>query len=70
MSQSLLFEPGRPVLPARVIVFASGANESRDIRGFALADVSIGVSVSVVREDGVHAALTILICNPAVRALR
>jgi hypothetical protein len=57
MSQSLLFEPGRPVLPALVTVFASGANEPREIRGFALAGVSIGVSVSLVREEAISELL-------------
>ncbi len=46
MSQPLLFETGRPSLPPGVTVFASGANEAREIRGFTLAGVSIGVSVS------------------------
>ncbi len=53
MSQSLLFEAGRPSLPPRLTVFASGANEAREIRGFALAGVSIGVSVSLVREEAI-----------------
>lgn len=52
-SQTLLFEPGRPTLPPRVSVFASGANTAREIRGFGLAGVSVGVSVSLVREDAI-----------------
>jgi hypothetical protein len=57
MSQSLLFEPGRPVLPPRVTVFASGANEAREIRGFDLAGVSIGVAVSLIREEAIRELL-------------
>jgi hypothetical protein len=52
-SQPLLFEVGRPGLPPNVTVFASGANEAREIRGFQLAGVSVGVAVSHVREEAV-----------------
>jgi hypothetical protein len=58
MSQSLLFETGRPSLPPRVTVFASGANEAREIRGFGLAGVSIGVSVSLIREEAIRELLS------------
>jgi len=57
MSQSLLFETGRPSLPPRVTVFASGANEAREIRGFGLAGVSIGVAVSLIREEAIRELL-------------
>jgi hypothetical protein len=57
MSQSLLFETGRPSLPPRVTVFASGANEAREIRGFALAGVSVGVAVSLIREEAIRELL-------------
>jgi len=53
-SQPALFEVGRPGLPPRVIVFASGANEAREIRGFALAGVPVGVAVSHVRETALR----------------
>lgn len=53
MSQTLLFEAGRPSLPPRVTVFASGANEAREIRGFHLANIPIGVAVSHVREEAI-----------------
>ena len=52
-SQPQLFEVGRPVLPPRVTVFASGANEAREIRGFRLAGVPVGVAVSHVREAAI-----------------
>ncbi len=52
-SQTLLFELGRPTLPPRVSVFASGANTAREIRGFDLAGVSVGVAVSLVREEAI-----------------
>jgi hypothetical protein len=57
-AQVLLFEAGWAVLPSRVTVFASGANEAREIRGFRLAGVPIGVAVSRVRE-----AATQELCN-------
>jgi hypothetical protein len=60
-SQPQLFEVGRPVLPPRVTVFASGANEAREIRGFRLAGVPVGVAVSHVRE----AAIRELLFQPA-----
>jgi hypothetical protein len=53
LSQTLLFELGRPTLPPRVSAFASGANTVREIRGFNLAGVSVGVSVSLVREEAI-----------------
>jgi hypothetical protein len=52
-SQPLLLEVGRPGLPSRVTVFASGANEAREIRGFALAGVPVGVAVSHIRESAI-----------------
>ncbi len=58
MSQPLLFETGRPSLPPGVTVFASGANETREIRGFTLAGVSIGVSVSLIREEAIRELLS------------
>jgi hypothetical protein len=56
-AQALLFEAGRAVLPSRVTVFASGANEAREIRGFRLAGVPVGVAVSHVREAAIHELL-------------
>jgi hypothetical protein len=57
-SQSLLFEMGRPAgLPPRVTVFASGANEARELCGFALAGVSVGVAVSLIREEAIRELL-------------
>jgi hypothetical protein len=57
-SQSLLFEMGRPAgLPPHVKVFASGANEAREIRGFTLAGVSVGVAVSLIRENAIRELL-------------
>ncbi len=56
-SQTLLFEPGRPTLPPKVSVFASGANTAREIRGFTLAGVSVGVSVSLIREEAIQELL-------------
>jgi len=52
-SQPTLFDVGRAQLPPRVIAFASGANEAREIRGFALAGVPVGVSVDLVREKAI-----------------
>lgn len=56
-SQPLLFATGMPGLPPRVTVFASGANEAREIRGFALAGVAIGVSASLIREASIRELL-------------
>src|ERR1700757_1418678 len=56
-AQALLFEAGRPALPSRVTVFAYGANEAREIRGFRLAGVPVGVAVSHVREAAFHELL-------------
>jgi hypothetical protein len=57
-SQSRLFEMGRPAgLPPRVTVFASGANEARELCGFALAGVSVGVAVSLIREEAISELL-------------
>jgi hypothetical protein len=53
-AQALLFEAGRAGLPPRVTVFASGANEAREIRGFRLAGVPVGVAVSHVREAAIQ----------------
>lgn len=58
MASQLLLFVGRPAgLPARVTVFASGANETREIAGFNLAGVSVGVSVSHVREEAIRELL-------------
>lgn len=57
MSQTHLFEAGRPSLPPRVTVFASGANEAREIRGFHLANIPIGIAVSHVREEAIRELL-------------
>ena len=57
-AQALLFEAGRPGLPPRVTVFASGANEAREIRGFRLAGIPIGVAVSHVREAAINELLS------------
>ncbi len=65
MSQFPLFEVGRPSLPPGVTVFASGANEAREIRGFALAGVAIGVAVSLIREEAI---LELLISSERVFA--
>src|SRR5246127_1963272 len=56
-AQALLFEAGRAVPPSRVTVFASGANEAREIRGFRLSAVPVGVAVSHVREAAIQELL-------------
>jgi hypothetical protein len=56
-NQLFLFEPGSVALPPRVAVFASGANEAREIRGFALAGVPVGVAVSRLREAAIQELL-------------
>jgi hypothetical protein len=56
-NQSQLFEAGRPTLPDHVTVFASGANEAREIRGFQLAAVPVGVAVSLLRESAIRELL-------------
>lgn len=56
-SQTPLFVAGRPGLPPHITVFASGANEAREIRGFQLAGVPVGVAVSLVRETAIRELL-------------
>ena len=51
--QATLFEVGRAQLPPRVLVFASGVNEAREIRGFSLARIPIGFSAGHVREEAI-----------------
>lgn len=51
--QALLFDVGRAKLPHRVTVYASGANEAREIRGFALAGIPVGVAASHLREGAI-----------------
>ena len=56
-TQPTLFDLGRAQLPPRVIAFASGSNEAREIRGFALACVPVGFSAELIREEGVQELL-------------
>ena len=56
-TQPTLFDVGRAQLPPRVIAFASGSNEAREIRGFALAGVPVGFSAELIREEGVQELL-------------
>lgn len=49
--QPTLFDVGRAQLPPRVLAFASGVNEAREIRGFSLARIPIGFSAGHVREE-------------------
>jgi len=51
--QPTLFDVGRAHLPPRVLVFASGVNEAREIRGFSLARIPIGFSAGHVREEAI-----------------
>ena len=51
--QPTLFDVGRAQLPPRVLVFASGVNEAREIRGFSLARIPIGFSAGHVREEAI-----------------
>lgn len=46
-----LFDVGRAQLPPRVLAFASGVNEAREIRGFSLARIPVGFSAGHVREE-------------------
>ncbi len=48
-----LFDVGRAQLPPRVLVFASGVNEAREIRGFSLARIPIGFSAGHVRGEAI-----------------
>ena len=45
------FDVGRAHLPPRVLVVASGVNEAREVRGFSLARIPIGLSAGHVREE-------------------
>lgn len=49
--QPTLFDVGRAQLPPRVLAFASGVNEAREIRGFSLARIPVGFSAGHVREE-------------------
>ncbi len=51
--QPTLFDVGRAHLPPRVLMFASGVNEAREIRGFSLARIPIGFSAGHVREEAI-----------------
>ena len=51
--QPTLFDVGRAQLPPRVLVFASGVNEAREIRGFSLARIPIGFSAGHVRGEAI-----------------
>ncbi len=48
-----LFDVGRAQLPPRVLVFASGVNEAREIRGFSLARILVGFSAGHVRGEAI-----------------
>ncbi len=58
-TQSRLFDAGTASLPERVTVFASGANEVREILGFALAGVPVGFAVSNIRQKALDQLLRI-----------
>ena len=49
-----LFDVGRAQLPPRVLVFASGVNEAREIRGFSLARIPVGFSAGQVRGEAIE----------------
>ena len=49
-----LFDVGRAQLPPRVLAFASGVNEAREIRGFSLVRIPVGFSAGHVREDAIR----------------
>ena len=51
--QPTLFDMGRAQLPPRVLVFASGVNEAREIRGFSLARIPVGFSAGHVRGEAI-----------------
>ncbi len=51
--QPTLFDVGRAQLPPRVLVFASGVNEAREIRGFSLARIPVGFSARHVRGEAI-----------------
>lgn len=51
--QPTLFDVGRAQLPSRVLVFASGVNEAREIRGFFLARIPVGFSAGHVRGEAI-----------------
>ena len=51
--QPTLFDVGRAQLPPRVLVFASGVNEAREIRGFSIARIPVGFSAGHVRGEAI-----------------
>ncbi len=51
--QPTLFDVGRAQLPPRVLVFASGVNKAREIRGFSLARIPVGFSAGHVRGEAI-----------------